>query len=207
MKSIFLSFLAILFFQPLLFAEDFHFVRWVNDGDTIILEKNLTVRYIGINSPEIAHEDKPAEPFGEEALAFNRKIVMSKFIRLEKDIETTDQYKRHLAYVFLKDGLFVNQEIIRNGLAYVTYKPPNIKYDGLLLKTQQEAMAARKGLWLSWKESSGVYIGNMNSRRFHTKDCVSGQKISRKNQIRFNRKWDAFWEGYSPCKKCLVAPE
>ncbi len=204
MKSIFLLFFSILFFQSQLHAEGFQFVRGVNDGDTIILQNNLTVRYIGINAPEIAHENKLAEPFGEEAKAFNRKLVMSKFIRIEQDIETTDQYNRQLAYVFLKDGLFANREIIRNGLAYVTYKPPNIKYDGLFLKTQQEAMTAGKGLWSGWKESSGIFIGNTNSRRFHATGCASGQKISRKNQIRFSRKWDAFWEGYSPCKKCIA---
>ena len=37
-------------------------VRWVDDGDTIVLSKGEIVRYIGINAPEIEHENQKAEP-------------------------------------------------------------------------------------------------------------------------------------------------
>ena len=37
-------------------AEDWLRVRWVNDGDTIVLTDGRKVRYLGINAPEIAHE-------------------------------------------------------------------------------------------------------------------------------------------------------
>ena len=122
-------------------------VRRVYDGDTIQLENGMHVRYIGINAPEIAHQDKPGEPFGPEALAFNEKIVLSKPVRIQGDQEASDQYNRRLAYIFLQDGTFVNQEIVRNGLAHVLYKSPNITYDAALLKSQQEAMKAGKGMW------------------------------------------------------------
>ena len=159
--------------------------------------------YIGINAPEIAHQDKPGEPFGPEALAFNEKSVLSQPIRIQEDQEKSDQYHRRLAYVFLKDGTFVNQEIVRNGLAHVPYKPPNTADDAALLKSQQEAMKAGKGIWGNWKEKPADYIGNKKSRRFHLKSCALGQRTSKQNRIRFGRKWDAFWEGYAPCKKCM----
>ena len=47
------------------------------------------------------------------------------------------------------------------------------------------------------------YIGNKKSRRFHLKKSALGQRISMQNRIQFVRKWDAFWEGYAPCKKCM----
>jgi len=178
-------------------------VRRVYDGDTIELENGIHVRYIGINAPEIAHQDKPGEPFGPEALAFNEKMVLSKPVRIRADLETSDQYNRRLAYVFLQDGTFVNLEIVRNGLAYVLYKAPNIAYDAALLKSQQESMKTGKGMWGNWKEKFADYIGNKNSRRFHLKTCALGQQISKHNRIQFSRKWDAFWEGYAPCKKCM----
>ena len=102
-------------------ADEFFSVRRVYDGDTIELENGTHVRYIGINAPEISHQDKPGEPFGSEALAFNEKIVLSKPIRLQMDQEASDQYNRRLAYIFLQDDTFVNQEIVRNGLAHVLY--------------------------------------------------------------------------------------
>jgi micrococcal nuclease len=178
-------------------------VRKVFDGDTIELENGMHVRYIGINAPEIAHQEKPAEPFGLEALAFNEKIVLSKPVRIQEDKELTDQYNRRLAYVFLRDGMFVNQEMVRNGLAHVLYTPPNTTYDAALLKSQQDAMKSGNGMWGSWREKAADYIGNKKSRRFHLKGCALGQRTSRQNRIHFGRKWDAFWEGYAPCKKCL----
>lgn len=184
-------------------AAEFHSVRRVYDGDTIQLENGMHVRYIGINAPEIAYQDKPAEPFGPEAMALNEKIVLSKPVRIQGDQETSDQYNRRLAYVFLQDGTFVNREIVRSGLAHVLYQPPNITYDTELLKSQQESMKAGKGIWGNWKEKLSDYIGNKNSRRFHLKTCALGQRTSKENRIQFGRKWDAFWAGYAPCKKCM----
>ena len=185
-------------------TDAFISVRRVYDGDTIELVNGMHVRYIGINAPEIAHQDNPGEPFGPEALVFNEKIVLSKPVRIQEDQETTDQYNRRLAYVFLRDGTFVNQEIVRNGLAHVLYKAPNITHDAALLKSQQEAMKAGKGMWANWKEKLSDYIGNKKSRRFHLNTCALGQQTSPQNRILFGRKWDAFWEGYAPCKKCRV---
>ena len=184
-------------------ADEFISVRRVYDGDTIQLENGMHVRYIGINAPEIAHQDKPGEPFGPEAMAFNEKIVLSKPVRIQGDQEASDQYGRRLAYIFLQDGTFVNQEMVRNGLAHVLYKPPNITHDAALLKSQQEAMKTGKGMWANWKEKPSDYVGNKKSRRFHLKTCALGQRTSRQNRIQFGRKWDAFWEGYAPCKKCM----
>jgi micrococcal nuclease len=184
-------------------ADELFLVRRIFDGDTIELENGVHVRYIGINSPEIAHQDKPGEPFGLEALAFNEKIVLSKTVRIQGDQEASDQYGRRLAYVFLQDGTFVNQEMVRNGLAYVLYIFPDITYDAVLLKSQHEAMNAGKGMWKNWKEKPSEYIGNKKSRRFHLKTCALGQRTSKQNRIQFGRKWDAFWEGYAPCKKCM----
>lgn len=57
-------------------------VKWVNDGDTIVLSDLQHVRYIGINSPEIAHDRHKAEAFGYAAKKYNQSRVQSKKIRL-----------------------------------------------------------------------------------------------------------------------------
>lgn len=188
--------------QPI-FADEFISVKKVYDGDTIEMANGVHVRYIGINAPEISHENRPDEPYALEAMVFNEKMVLSKPVRLQTDTDRSDQFQRMLAYVFLKDGTFVNQEMVRNGLAYVLYSVPNTTYDQVLLKTQQEAMQSKRGMWGNWKEKNTTYSGNRSSRRFHLKTCAMGQRISPQNRVQFNRKWDAFWEGYAPCKKCL----
>jgi micrococcal nuclease len=179
-------------------------VRWVDDGDTIVLVDGRRVRYIGMNAPEIDHPkyDRKAEPFGYEALRFNKSLVFRKQIRLELDQEKFDRYDRLLAYVFLSNGIFVNLELIRSGCAFYLARKPNDRYDKQLLKAQREAMTAEKGMWRHWQEAGEGYIGNRRSRRFHLKQCPFGQKISRKNRVYFSKRWDAFWAGYAPAKRC-----
>ncbi|MGD8877779.1 MAG: thermonuclease family protein, partial [Syntrophobacterales bacterium] len=86
-------------------------VRWVDDGDTIVLAGGERVRYLGINTPEVANQDKPAEPFANEAKAFNKKLVQGRWINLELAEQQRDRYGRLLALVFLSDGTFVNGEL------------------------------------------------------------------------------------------------
>jgi micrococcal nuclease len=179
-------------------------VKWVIDGDTIVLDDGRHVRYIGINAPEIAHEDQEAEPFGYAAKKYNQYLVGSKKVRLEFDKEKHDRYGRLLAYVFLVNGTFVNKTMIKKGFACVLPRKPNVKYEGILLQSQREAMSAKRGIWGNWKEKKGEYFGSKKSRRFHLKKCPYGKRIKKRNRIFFKRKWDAFWSGFAPCERCLA---
>jgi micrococcal nuclease len=183
-------------------ASQWRQVRWVDDGDTVVLSDGARVRYIGINAPEIAHEDRPAERFGPEARAFNRKLVDQKRVRLELDRERQDQYGRLLAYVFLEDGTFVNAELVKAGYAHYLFRMPNTKYDQLLLRLQREAMAKRVGLWRGFPDKRGTYVGNGRSKRFHQASCPFAKMISPKKRVIFKTRYDAFWAGFGPCKRC-----
>ena len=198
----FLSFISVLLIAGQSNPESFYDVRWVDDGDTIVLIDGRHVRYIGINAPEIRHSDREAEPNGYEAKHFNKNLVLSRKVRLEFDKERTDQYGRFLAYVFLEDNTLVNQAMIENGYAYCLPRKPNDRYDEIFLKAQRRAMSARIGIWRQWREESRRYVGNRKSRRFHLETCPFGVKISKKNKVFFSGKWEAFWAGFAPCKKC-----
>ncbi len=184
-------------------AETWYAVRWVDDGDSIVLQDGRHVRYIGINAPEIQHKDRKAEPFGYKAKSINKKFVFQKNIRLEYDREKKDRYGRTLAYVYLRNGLFINAEMIAQGAAYFLYLRPNTKYTELFINQQQDAMQAGRGLWQNWSESKAEYIGNKRSRRFHLPTCPSARKIKSANKVRFYKKWDAFRAGYAPAKRCV----
>jgi endonuclease YncB( thermonuclease family) len=177
-------------------------VRWVDDGDTVVLVDGRRVRYTGINAPEVAHEDRPAERFGPQARDFNRKLVFKKEVRLEFDREKQDQYGRVLAYLFLQDGTFVNAELVKGGYAYHVFRRPNTKYDTQLLSLQREAMTKRLGMWERFQDQRGPFPGNRHSRRFHQMSCPFGKTTSPKRRIIFKTKYNAFWAGYSPCKRC-----
>ena len=188
------------------YAKDYFYVKWVDDGDTIVLGDGRRVRYIGINAPEIAHGNQKAEPRAYAAKSFNKKLVLGKEIVLEFDSERNDHYGRILGYVFLKDGSLVNQMILAQGYAYCLYRSPNIKYTDVLLNAQRLAMQTNGGIWSSWKEKEGHYLGNKKSKRFHLPTCPLAKKIAPQNRICFRRKWDAFWEGYAPGKRCILSP-
>ena len=118
----------------------------VIDGDTIVISGGERVRYVGVNAPESKHPDKLPEYCGREAFEVNRRLVAGKMVRLEFDQRTRDQYGRLLAYVYA-DNLFINAELIRLGYAQVSTYKENQRYYREFLRLQQEAIAARHGLW------------------------------------------------------------
>ena len=118
----------------------------VIDGDTIVLNNGEIVRLIGVDTPETKHPRKPVEYYGKEASAFTKKMVEGKEVRLEYDWQERDKYGRLLAYVYLMDGTFLNEEIVRQGYGYAYTKFP-FKYLELFRKYEQEARENKRGLW------------------------------------------------------------
>ncbi len=118
-------------------------VTQVIDGDTIIIEGDYRVRYIGIDAPEIYPK---LETYGMEALEANRKLVEGKEVRLERDVSETDKYGRLLRYVYV-DGIFVNAELVRQGLAEAKAYPPDIEHQDYLDELEAEARQAGRGIW------------------------------------------------------------
>jgi len=203
-KVIFL--IILIFLQGLslsLTSFAFHRVVFVYDGDPVLLKNGAKVRYLGINTPEIDHEGNKSEFMAHKAKDFNQKLVKGALVRLEYDLERKDRYKRVLGYVFLQNGDMVNALLVRKGLAYVISIRPNLKYRDLLLEYQRKAIKERVGIWSNLLRNKGEHcLGNRGSYRFHLPDCLFAMKISQKNLIKFRSIYDAFWEGYSPCKRC-----
>lgn len=190
-------------------AQSWVKVRWVDDGDTVILQDGRRVRYIGIDTPEIEHPHQPAQPLSYVARAANRRLVDGWRLRLVFDREKKDRYGRTLAYVYRSDGLFVNAELVRRGLAHVLYRFPNTAHAAKLLSLQRQAMEARKGIWRLVRKDARPprpFVGNRRSMRFHTLDCPLGKKIGPTHRVYLRNQWTAFWQGYAPAKGCVVFP-
>jgi micrococcal nuclease len=121
----------------------------VVDGDTIkvrVGDRVESVRYIGVNTPEVHHPTRGEEPGGREASAINRQLVAGKQVRLELDVQSRDRYGRILAYVWIGE-VMINAELVRLGYAQVMTVPPNVRHQALFLKLQRDAREARRGLW------------------------------------------------------------
>lgn len=195
--------LAILLHVSVVAAAELATVRRVNDGDTVELTDGRSIRYIGVNTPEIDHKHKSADPFGLEARAFNAGLVEGQVVRLEFDQERQDGYGRTLAYLFLPDGSMVNERLLLAGLAYCFYKLPNTRYEQRLLAAQRRAMQDGRGMWRNWREKEARYSGNSSTRRFHRQGCAEARRISARNRVTFTSRWAAFLAGYAPSRECL----
>jgi endonuclease YncB( thermonuclease family)/ribosomal protein S17 len=132
--------------------------RWVTvdhvlDGDTFTTKQGEKIRLLGINTPEIRHDTSPAQPFGNAAKKALQRLIAGKQVRLTFDQEKKDRYGRTLAHVYLKDGLWVNAELVRLGLAHVYTFVPNISAAKKLIHIEQKAIEAKRGMWVDkrWK--------------------------------------------------------
>lgn len=121
-------------------------VAKVIDGDTIELDDNRKVRYIGINSFEMNDKRKGTKCLAEKATEANRKLVENKEIEMEKDISETDKYGRLLRYVWVGE-IMVNEELIREGWAESSSFPPDIKYQERFRIEQIKAELNKVGIW------------------------------------------------------------
>lgn len=176
----------------------------VFDGDTVQLEGNITVRYLGIDAPEIAHDNNPPDCYGDEAKIKNASLVLGKKIKLQYDEnEKLDRYGRLLAYVFLENGTLVNELLVSEGYAFVLRGAGGFSRLESFLNAQRSAIKNKRGLWghCNYKLES-YYIGNTRSFVFHRPNCSAANMIMPINRMRFKTREEAFIEGYHPCRKC-----
>ena len=132
-KMIFLSVLFIIFFilsgctsienvempdKSIFYKTSYGIVSGITDGDTLTLETGERVRLLGINAPE------KKQHLYEEATERLRELVEGKNVTLQTDFDQTDRYDRLLRYVFV-EGVFVNEILVREGLAAIYIVPPN----------------------------------------------------------------------------------
>jgi len=187
--------------------KKYYKVNYVFDGDTIVLSNKKHVRYLGINTLEIDHSNKSktnSNSFEILAYKYNKKMVYKNMVFLLFDENKIDQYKRTLAYVFLKkDNCCVNAKLLESGYAYCLYKFPNFLLYDYFTNIQKQAMINKLGIWKVLSKKYVKLTANHNSKRFHKPECKFARSISDKNKGFFNNYWDAFFEGYAPCKSCF----
>lgn len=110
------------------------------DGDTIEVEDGIQIRYIGIDSPEYG------ENYFDEATKLNESLLATEHIYLEEDISKKDKYDRVLGYIWAGDKL-INEEMLKSGLAFPLFIPPNKKYQDRFIKAFEYAQKQDLNLW------------------------------------------------------------
>ncbi|HEX2859109.1 MAG TPA: thermonuclease family protein [Alphaproteobacteria bacterium] len=122
-------------------------VKYVKDGDTFVVNEGQDVRFVDINTPEGPHDGAPAEPFAEAARARVKALATGRTVKLKIADKAYDRYGRWLADIYLPDGTWLNGLLVREGLAHVYTFADNTMHPDQLLKFEQEARAANRGIW------------------------------------------------------------
>jgi micrococcal nuclease len=120
------------------------------DGDTVVVRtdagKDLTIRFLGIDTPETHKPHTPVQCYGPEAAAYTHQRLLGRRVALELDIDHHDIYGRTLAYVLL-DGRRFNDELLELGYARLLVIPPNGAHARTMLGEMIAARNGKRGLW------------------------------------------------------------
>jgi micrococcal nuclease len=112
----------------------------ITDGDTISVMHNgraEKIRLNGIDCPE------KGQAYGIRAKQFTSDMVFGKDVTLRT--HGLDKYGRTIGDVILSEGTNLNQELVKEGLAWWYRKyAPN---DSTLEHLEEEARTAKRGLW------------------------------------------------------------
>ncbi len=124
----------------------------VIDGDTFIANidgESITVRMLGIDTPETVDPRKPEQCYGKEASMQTKSLIGGKSVKLVLDIdrEKSDKYGRLLSYVYGENNLFINEFLVREGFAREYTFGKVYDHQQAFRSAQKEAESTSKGLW------------------------------------------------------------
>jgi len=112
----------------------------VKDGDTIELLMNgegQVVRFAHVDCPE------KKQSFGNAAKQFVSNLCFGEFVTLIHE-NKYDRYKRLIAEIVLADGTNLNQDLIKNGLAWHFKK---YSKDATYAQLEIKARSQKMGIW------------------------------------------------------------
>jgi micrococcal nuclease len=183
----------------------------VADGDTITVlqnSKQYKIRLYGIDTPE------KKQDFGQKAKQFTSSMVFKQHVKVV--VYDTDRYGRTVGVVYIGQKC-LNEEIIKNGLAWVYKRYCSESFCNHWLKLEQDARVNKLGLWTYYNpippwdfrrgksnkskdKIPGEYHGNVSSKVFHESDCKYFD--CKKCTKIFQDREAAIKSGYRPCGIC-----
>jgi micrococcal nuclease len=126
----------------------------VVDGDTFEalapgIAGEVTVRVIGVDTPETVKPGTPVRCYGKQASDFTKHLLPSgSLVRAAHERgDDVDHYGRQLWDVWLPDGRFLESVLAAAGAARAYPYPPQTEYAALLATLADAARSQHRGLW------------------------------------------------------------
>ena len=173
-------------------------VTRIIDGDTVELIGGDRLRLLGIDCPE------RGEPFYDSARAYLAQLALNKISQIGFSHRRRDGYGRLLGYMTV-DSFFLNELMVRNGLAHVYLFEDNLSdRDNIerLLAAQNDAIDHGRGIWSVERQPESYYVAKKGSLRFHRPGCASVKDLLPGEYVKFDSRLEAFRKGLSPCRNC-----
>lgn len=132
-------------------SNEFRPVKRILRADTIEVDGVGAVRMIGVETPDGRTPQGIYAAHGQNALNFVEKSLLNQDVRLEFDPANTarnnkDEAGQTLAYVFTRDGTFINSELVKQGLGFVRTND-EFKFSENFRAQEREAMQSMRGVW------------------------------------------------------------
>jgi len=159
------------------FAPTGDVVERVSDGDTLAVKdangNKFNVRFACMDAPEVPHSNKERQSkrasdrnqfsWGAKAQERVQELVKQAGDRVTLNIIDSDRYGRKVAEVRLKDCTFVQEVLLREGLAKV-YRPylNNCPSKDLVQQAEAEAQQQKRGIW-----GDAKFVNPWEYRRFN----------------------------------------
>lgn len=122
----------------------------VVDGDTVVLADGRQVRLVGIQAPKLSLGRAHVRdwPLAADAKAALQRLATNQRVTLHTGGTAEDRHSRVLAHlVRAEDNLWIQGEILRQGMARVYTFADNRRGAAAMLALEQQARAARRGIW------------------------------------------------------------
>lgn len=209
---LFLCLLALPAFSRDLNLPDGGVAAYCFDGDTFKLKDRRVARLAGIDAPEVAHGEKKAQYFSQDAKQALIELVKGKQVELEyPGVKDRDRYGRLIVEVKLPNGVSVNEAMVERGAAFFyPHEDLGPEFQERLRDAQAEAIKERRGMWaklLDMPVANQHYVGNKNSLRFFPVNCPAAHNLKPRNRVNFDNLMDAFLAGYAPARICPFWPD
>jgi len=118
-------------------------VNVLSDKSLLILQDGVerSVNLIGIENAGVENE------------GHLERLLSDNYVDLEFDTHKEDENGNLQAYVYLENGQFLNEELLRNGFAKLREEPENTKHEAVLKDAQELAQKNAVGIWTATEEN------------------------------------------------------